>query len=294
VSAPDILTAAYWLQDRHGLYVFAVDHPGRPVCGGSHRECDGQRGKHPRGKWPRLATLSHVIIRAQLAHGPWNLGVACKFSGLLGVDEDRRGAFAEFAASIGETIPSTFRVRTSKGLHYYFRQAEGAPLGNGRGRMAGHGIDVRGGGTGDGGYLVGPGSTHASGVLYEPVDPTTPILSVPAWLAEVLAERPAETVRCVASSPVPLRPGSHAERVLCGLVGKVLNARPPAPGVSGERNNVLFWAAARGFEHSARGLLAEADVRATLLKAAIQAGLNETASLATINSAYRNVAGGAV
>ena len=90
MSAPDILTAARWLQDQHSLYVFAVDHPGRPECGGSHRECDGQRGKHPRGQWSRLATLSPRLICAQLADGPWNFGIACKWSSLLVVDEDRR------------------------------------------------------------------------------------------------------------------------------------------------------------------------------------------------------------
>ena len=69
MSVPDIFAAACWLQDRHGLYLFAVDHPGRAECGGSHRECDGQRGKHPRGQWSRLATLSPLLIRAQLAGG---------------------------------------------------------------------------------------------------------------------------------------------------------------------------------------------------------------------------------
>ena len=289
MNAPGILAVACWLQDRHGLYVFAVDHPGRLECGGSHRECDGQRGKHPRGRWSRLATLSPRIIRAQLAGGPWNIGIACKPSCLLVVDEDRPGAFAAFAASIGQEVEQTFTVDTAKGHHWYYRQPEGAPLGNGRGQMAGHGIDVRGGGGGNGGYVVGPGSVHQTGVIYTPPDSMAPIAPVPAWLTGVLGERTAETPRCPASRPMPLRPGSHAERVLCGLVSKVLRARPPAPGVPGERNDMLFWAACRGFEHAACGLLTEADVRVTLLEAAVRAGLGESASLATINSAHRNV-----
>ena len=146
MSVPDILAVARWLQDQHRFFLFAVDHPGRPECGGSHRECDGQRGKHPRGKWPRIATLGHVLIQAQLADGLWNLGVACKASSLLVVDEDRPGAFTAFATSIGETIKPTFAVRTAKGTHFYYRQPDGAPLGNGRGQLKGHGIDIRGGG----------------------------------------------------------------------------------------------------------------------------------------------------
>ena len=172
MSAPGIVTAACWLQGRHGLYVFAVDHPGRLECGGSHRECDGQRGKHPRGQWSRLATLSPLLIRAQLADGPCNIGIACKQSCLLVVDEDRPGAFAAFAASIGQAIEPTFTVMTAKGRHYYYRQDAGAPLGNSRGRLAGHGVDIRGGGDGNGGYVVGPGSVHATGVVYTPADPS--------------------------------------------------------------------------------------------------------------------------
>ena len=66
MSTPDILEVAWWLQAWHAMFVFAVDHPGRPECGGAHRECDGQRGKHPRGQWSRLATISPAVIRAML------------------------------------------------------------------------------------------------------------------------------------------------------------------------------------------------------------------------------------
>ncbi len=117
MSAPDIPTVACWLQDRHGLHVFAVDHPGRPECGGAHRECDGQRGKHPRGQWSRLATLSPLLIRAQLVGGPWNIGIACKQSCLLVVDEDRPGAFAEFAAGQAAAERLLVDAALQAGLH---------------------------------------------------------------------------------------------------------------------------------------------------------------------------------
>src|SRR5260370_40501592 len=125
---PGILTVARWLQDRHGLYVFAVDHPGRPVCGGAHRECDGQRGKHPRGHWSRLATLSPRLIGAQLAGGPWNIGIACKPSSLLVVDEDRPGAFAGVAASIGQAVEPTFPAPTPKRPPPSYPHAPAPPL----------------------------------------------------------------------------------------------------------------------------------------------------------------------
>ena len=281
MSIPDILTVACWLQDRHGLYVFAVDHPGRPGCGGSHRECDGQRGKHPRGQWSRLATLSPLLIRAQLADGPWNLGVACKQSCLLVVDEDRPGAFAEFAASIGQVIEPTFAVDTAKGRHWYYRQADGAPLGNGRGRLAGHGIDIRGGGSGNGGYVVAPGSVHATGVVYTPADSAAPILPVPGWLTEALQApaAPAAAARC-------RRPAS-AYGALCGLVRFVLGG---TPGV--DRNDRLYWASCRAAELVAAGDIGQAAAERLLVDAALQAGLHggEPEALRTVASGLRTSA----
>ena len=277
MSAPDILAAACWLQDRHGLFVFAVDHPGRPECGGSHRECDGQRGKHPRGQWSRLATLSPRLIAAQLAGGPWNIGIACKLSGLLGVDEDRPGAFAEFAGSIGEVIEPTFTVTTSKGCHYYYRQAEGAPLGNGRGQLAGHGIDIRGGGAGNGGYLVGPGSVHQSGVIYTPVDSAAPILPVPSWLSEVLRPAPQPD-----PAPGSRRPVSTFG-ALRGLVRVVLEATPEC-----DRNHRLFWSSCRAAELVSAGRVDEATATGLLVDAATRTGLPEAEARRTIASGLRS------
>jgi Bifunctional DNA primase/polymerase, N-terminal len=276
MSIPDILTVACWLQDRHGFYVFAVDHPGRPECGGSHRECDGQRGKHPRGQWSRLATLSPRLICAQLAAGPWNIGIACKLSGLLVVDEDRRGAFAAFATLIGEAIEPTFAVQTAKGTHYYYRQAEGAPLGNGRGRLAGHGIDIRGGGTGNGGYAVGPGSVHETGVIYIPVDSAAPIAPVPGWLAEVL--RPAAPPQCAGS----IRRPASTFGTLRGLVRVVLEATPEC-----DRNTRLYWASCRAAEMVSAGRVDEPTATDVLIDAATRTGLPEAEACRTVASGMR-------
>jgi hypothetical protein len=276
---PDILAVARWLQDRHGLYVFAVDHPGRPRCGGSHRECDGQRGKHPRGQWSRLATLSPRLIAAQLAGGPWNIGIACKQSALLVVDEDRPGAFAGFAASIGQAVGQTFAVDTAKGRHWYYRQAEGAPIGNGRGGLAGHSIDIRGGGAGFGGYVVAAGSVHHTVVIYTPVDSALPILPVPGWLAEVLRPalppEPAQGVRRPASTFGALR----------GLVRVVLEATPEC-----DRNTRLYWSACRAGELVSEGGVDEPTATEVLVDAATRTGLSEAEARRTIASGMRTAA----
>jgi hypothetical protein len=274
MSAPDIATVACWLQARHGLFLFAIDHPGRAECGGSHRECNGQRGKHPRGHWSRLATLSPRLIRAQLVGGPWNIGIACKLSLLLGVDEDRAGAFADFAASIGREVESTFTVTTAKGSHYYYRQPEGAPLGNSCGQLKGHGIDIRGGGAGHGGYLVGPGSVHETGVIYTPADTSMPIRPVPGWLAEVL--RPA---------PKPVRrPAGQVSTfgVLRGLVRVILEATPER-----DRNTRLFWSSCRAAELVSAGRIDESTATDLLAAAAARTGLPEAEARRTIASALR-------
>jgi len=274
MSAPDILDVALWLQSRHGMHVFAVDHPGRPECGGSHRECDGQRGKHPRGQWSRLATISPAVIRAMLADGPWNIGVACKQSRLLVVDEDAPDAFPAYAASVGAIIEPTLAVETAKGRHFYFRQQAGTPLGNGRGALAGWGIDVRGGGGGLGGYVVGPGSVHATGVIYTPVDSASPILPVPGWLAEAFRPPVPEQAR-------PARAGSTFT-ALKGLVRVVLEAK------EGERNSRLYWSSCRAAGLVSGGRVDEATATAVLVDAAARIGLPEPEALRTVASGLRS------
>lgn len=277
MSTPNVLDVALWLAARHGCYVFRVDHPGRPECAGAHRECDGQRGKHPAGQWSRMASRHPAVVRAMFADGPWNIGVACKPSGLLVVDEDQPGAFAEFAESIGETVDPTFAVTTAKGCHYYYRQAEGSPLGNGRGCLAGRGIDVRGGGEGNGGYVVGPGSIHATGVVYTPADSAAPVLPVPGWLTEAL--RPPATE--------PRRPGRATTTfaALKGLVRTVLEAR------EGERNSRLYWSSCRAAGLVAGGQVDEATATAVLVDAAARVGLPEQEALRTVASGLRTSEG---
>lgn len=274
MSAPDVLEVALWLAARHGCHVFRVDHPGRPECAGAHRECDGQRGKHPAGQWSRMASCHQGVIRAMFADGPWNLGIACKLSDLLVIDEDRPEAFAAFAASVGETLEPTFTVNTAKGRHWYYRQAAGAPLGNGRGQLAGRGIDVRGGGNGNGGYVVAPSSVHATGVVYTPVDASASVLSVPGWLAEAL--RPA-----VPEPRRPSRPGSTFT-ALKGLVRVVLEATPER-----DRNTRLYWSSCRAAEMVSAGTVDEATATAVLVDAATRTGLPEAEALRTIASALR-------
>ena len=269
---------AVWLQKRLGAFVFAVDHPGLPQCAGAHRPgqpCDGTRGKHPCGRWSRDSTDSPQAIRAALSHGLRNLGIDCRKSGLLVVDEDRPGAFASYAASAGQVVPVTFTVTTGKGRHMYFRQPPGVPLGNGTGALAGRGIDVRG----NGGFVVGPGSVHHTGVRYTPVDSITPVVPAPDWLVGALLTPPATAL---GQSGLRLH-GSPAGR-LRGLVATVLDAK------EGERNNLLHWASCRVAEMIAAGQLDRDAAVDVLARAGEAVGLAAAEVEATIASALRRAA----
>ncbi len=288
MSAPDILTCAWWLQSL-GLHVLPVDHPGSPRCAGWHHPdhpCDGTRGKHPACKWGRDATNDPDAINALLSRGLRNLGIACRPSRLLVVDEDKPGAYETYAAEVGQTIEPTFTVATAKGHHRYYRQPEGEPLGNGVGALAARGIDIRGA-KGNGGYVVGPGSIHATGVIYQPVDSAAPILPAPAWLVEALRSRPAVAAPPARRASAPTG-GGRPFKVLTGLVQTVLDATPGT-----DRNSRLYWSACRAFEHAGKGLFPAADARAALLDAARHIGLSDGEAEATLDSALTMTGGSA-
>lgn len=276
MSRPDVMACAAWLQRHLGAHVFAVDHPGLPQCAGAHRPgqpCDGNRGKHPCGRWSRDSTNDHGEILASLSRGLRNLGIDCGRSNFLVVDEDRPGAFIEYAASLGEEIPVTFSVRTGKGTHFYLRQPEGEPLGNGRGKLSGQGIDIRG----KGGFTVAPGSVHQTGALYTPVDPSVPIAPAPGWLVAALRAAPPPADR-----PAAGRPGFAYGR-LRGVVATVLDAR------EGERNCILYWASCRLAEMVHEGQLDQAAAVDILTRAGEAAGLGPGEVAATVASGLRLV-----
>jgi hypothetical protein len=286
VSAPDILASAWWQQSL-GLHVLPVDHPGSARCSGWHhpdRPCDGTRGKHPACKWSRDATLDADAITAMLSRGLRNIAIACRPSRLLVVDEDKPGAFAAYAAEVGQIIEPTFAVITAKGQHRYYRQPEGEPLGNGVGALAARGIDIRGA-RGNGGYVVAAGSVHETGVVYTPVDSSAPILPAPAWLVEALRTAPPRKTPDMSNRPRRTG-GGLPFKVLTGLVQTVLDATPGT-----DRNSRLYWAACRAFEHADKALFAADDARTVLLEAARHIGLSDGEAEATLDSA-RTMTGG--
>ena len=132
---------------------------------------------------------------------------------------------------------------------------------------------------GNGGFVVGPGSIHHTGVRYTPVDAAAPVVSAPDWLVGALVTPPA-SVPC----HLGLRLHGSPDARLRGLVATVLDAQV------GERNNRLHWASCRAAEMIAAGQLDRDTAVDVLARAGEAVGLGPGEVQATIASALRRAA----
>lgn len=172
---------------RAGLRVFPVHAPdGAGGCTCKSAACENQ-GKHPCvAGWQNDATTREgQVLSWWRAFPSANLGVATGDVFVVDIDVGKGGLDSWAALLAKHDAISTATVRTgSGGFHLYFRLPEGVKLGNSVGRL-GPGIDTRGAG----GYVVGPGSLHASGGRYEWLEDsgwTSELAVLPAWLVGLL------------------------------------------------------------------------------------------------------------
>ena len=141
-------------------------------------------------------------------------------------------------------------------------------------------IDVRGGGDGNGGYVVGPGVV-LNGKRYEIADDQDP-QPLPGWIADLLdppRRRGAE--EGPGSSSAPLAGSVHAR--MRGLLSHVLDGQPH------DRNGRVYWAACRVSELVAAGLIDRTVAEEALVAAAVASGLagGEPEARRTIASGLR-------
>jgi hypothetical protein len=194
-----------------GWRPFPADHPLIPVCAGTGKKCRenrekfgdcprDKRGKHPVGGWGTMTASEPTDGMLDLWFGSQlrNVGLACGPSGLLVLDEDTLGALEKLAASLGEAVPPTYRVRTSRGWHYYFEDAQNE-FGNSAGALEDWHIDVRGG-RGSGGYVMAAGSVHWSGHVYEAEDTFAMPAPLPDWIKVQLRASPKSKIDLVSAS----------------------------------------------------------------------------------------------
>lgn len=192
---------------------FPADHPLLSVCAGTGKAClhnkerlgdcpSDKRGKHPVGGWGTMTAGPNPPGEKMLAQ--WfgrelrNVGLACGPSKLLVLDEDTPDALTKLAESLGEELPFTYRVRTSRGWHYYWEDPHNE-FGNSAGALEDWHIDVRGG-KGSGGYVMAAGSVHWTGHVYEAEDPFAMPAPLPSWIKAQLRAVPARKLEGATSN----------------------------------------------------------------------------------------------
>jgi Bifunctional DNA primase/polymerase, N-terminal len=191
-----------------GMYLFPVDHPELRGCVGRHapdRPCNGERGKHPEPwSWVRESTNDPGTLDRMFGRGPRNVGIDCGRSRLVVLDEDAPGELDRLCTDHGQQLPKTFTVGTGKGRHVYLRQPAALPFTNAVGALRSYRIDLRG----RGGYVVGPGSQHATGRTYS-ILTVAKIAPVPEWIASLLLPPPRRRLGALSANPLSADPGRH-------------------------------------------------------------------------------------
>ena len=212
---------------------------GRCSCerGGS---CE-RPGKHPRtSRGVKNATTDRDQVRAWWKQWPdANIAIATgSSSGIFVVDVDgKRGkASLQTLQRKHGRFPKTVTVKTGRGRHLYF-QCDGAQVGNSASRVA-KGIDVRG----EGGYVVGPGSVHASGVVYRFVDGRaaveTEVAAAPEWLLALISKpKSAESLKAEAKLiPIPAAKLERARAYANAARGPRAGPAPKGAQTSAQRH----------------------------------------------------------
>jgi putative DNA primase/helicase len=281
------LDGALWLTSR-GFAVFPVDHPGLQRCAGIGQGHDPatctQRGKHPAVAFTRSHARTEQQAVALFGGQLRNVGVAvgaCRGPGgeqLLVVDSDRPGAIEDTAARLGHAHTPTMRVHTAKGHHDYYWAPADAPLGNGLGILRGQfDGDVRAGNA----YVIGPGSVHATGVIYELDDPEQAPVPAPAWLLTALQTKPATAPVAPPSNVIAL-PADRYDAYTRKAVQAECDAI--AHATDGDQNNQINTSAFSIGTLVGAGALTEGEARQTLLAAARAGNHPDGRALPTINS----------
>jgi hypothetical protein len=170
------------------------------------------------------------------------------------------------------------RVLTAKGYHDYYWAPADIKFGNKLGALKDHFAgDIRG----SRGYVIGPGSVHATGVVYELADPDQPPVAAPEWLITALTAKPTP-VPAVAPGPALPIPTDRLDRYTRRVVEEECTAITRA--ANGEQNNQINTSAFNLGTLVGAGALTENEAREHLLAAARAGGHPEGRALPTIAS----------
>ncbi|MDX3753995.1 bifunctional DNA primase/polymerase [Streptomyces sp. AK02-04a] len=281
--------------DRHQFGVVPLSLTKLPAIRSPHDKghgCKGECGQLGHGIHDASNDPDRIRTMFEAARHATGYGIACGRAPhfLIGLDLDRDREkdvdgvweLRRLCARKGIAVPRTVIIRTPRGgYHAWWTGPSDVKVPNRAGQLA-PGIDVRGAG----GYLVGPGSRGARGLYTLASDPDdVTVRPIPDPLLQLMTadkERPRRTATSPANTWL-----MGGGRALVGLVKHVLDS------AEGQRNNRLFWAACKAFEHAAAGHLNADAAEDALMQAAVEVGLPDKEAEATLKSARGEVLGAA-
>jgi hypothetical protein len=270
-----------------GYETFPLSINKTPIIKSPHEKghtCQGMHQCGAPGHGVGDASSDPDTVRWLFDQAPKSVGYGIRCGArLVGLDLDRKenvdgvATLNRLAGRHGFDIPQTTTVCTPSGLHLWLAVPGGTVVPNSVGKV-GPGIDVRS----SRGYLVGPGSIGRKGeYLLHPKTGYIESQPIPEQLLKLMlppAPRQQPQRRQAAMSV------DSSTRALQGLINVVLNS------TEGNRNDRLFWAAAKAWEHVRDGHVAASDVEGPLVEAAIRIGLGAGEAARTVASAGRGVA----
>ncbi len=277
-----------------GFHLFPVHgiFNGLCTCGDAH-SADSSAGKHPvTSRGMNDATIQPELLNSwyqQFAGHNWAAALAP--SGLCVVDIDPRNggheSWERFEALLPTAIGKTVAAQTGlqsvdgrqvRGMHLYFQVDQDIQLKGTLGKDA-PGVDVK-----RNGYVLLPGSLHASGVFYGWLEGCSPMevepRSLPAEILELLQVKgrsgssagvPLETLESLSQDITP-----YGQAALKSESRKVLDLR------SGERNSGLFESGLRIGSLVAGGQIPLEAAVLGLVDAAVKTGLSDEEAVQTL------------
>jgi putative DNA primase/helicase len=156
---------------KRGLYVFPTSADGKKI---------------PLIKdWPNAAANDRRTVEYWSAIFDHDVNVGVVARGVVILDDDRGDLAEVIERKTGHKLPTTYTVRTGvkqstgrRGMHYYFAETEQSLLCGWRKKAGVYDFQA------EHHQVVGAGSRHHSGLLYEEVDPKQRIVPIPDWLVD--------------------------------------------------------------------------------------------------------------
>jgi hypothetical protein len=165
---------------KRGIPVIPLQSKSKAPCT-THAAYDASADPKQIAKWAKQFSDGNCAAVARFEHCPGIYGFWL-------LDDDAGTLAAKYKADTGRDLPATFTVKTSRGYHYYFRHDAASVLVRYDGHNNSDVIEIpgyKGEARCNYQYVVGPGSIHPSGAIYEVCNDAY-IVAAPSELLEWL------------------------------------------------------------------------------------------------------------